>query len=59
LETAHPAKFPQAIIDAIGIDPELPASLSGLEGKEEHFDKIDGNYPAFKEYLDKKYGWRK
>lgn len=59
LETAHPAKFPKAIIDAIGVDPELPASLSGLEGKPEYFDKIEGNYPAFKEYLDKKYGWRK
>lgn len=59
LETAHPAKFPAAIIDAIGVDPELPESLSGLEGKPEFFDKIDGNYPSFKEYLDKKYGWRK
>lgn len=59
LETAHPAKFPKAIIDAIGVDPELPASLSGLEGKEECFDRIQGNYPAFKEYLDKRYGWRK
>ncbi|MCQ2604946.1 MAG: threonine synthase [Bacteroidales bacterium] len=59
LETAHPAKFPNAIIDAIGVDPELPESLSGLEGKEEHFDSIEGNYPAFKEYLDKRYQWRK
>ncbi len=59
LETAHPAKFPKAIIDAIGVDPDLPESLSGLEGKSEHFDKIAGNYPAFKEYLDKRYGWKK
>ena len=59
LETAHPAKFPNAIIDAIGIDPELPASLRDLEGKAENFDKIPGNYAAFKEYLDKRYGWRK
>lgn len=59
LETAHPAKFPKAIIDAIGVDPELPESLSGLEDKPEYFDKIEGNYPAFKEYLDKRYGWRK
>ncbi len=59
LETAHPAKFPKAIIDAIGVDPELPESLSGLEDKLEYFDKIEGNYPAFKEYLDKRYGWRK
>lgn len=59
LETAHPAKFPNAIRDAIGVDPELPASLCGLEEKTEYFDTIQGTYPAFKEYLDKRYGWRK
>jgi threonine synthase len=59
LETAHPAKFPQAIIDTIGVDPELPESLKEIESKEEHYDSIDGNYPTFKEYLDKRYGWRK
>lgn len=59
LETAHPAKFPQAIIDTIGVDPELPDSLKEIESKEEYYDSIDGNYPTFKEYLDKRYGWRK
>lgn len=59
LETAHPAKFPQAIIDTIGVDPELPDSLKEIESKEEHYDSIVGNYPAFKEYLDTRYGWRK
>lgn len=59
LETAHPAKFPQAIIDTIGVDPELPDSLKEIESKEENYDSIDGNYPTFKEYLDKRYGWRK
>lgn len=59
LETAHPAKFPQAIIDTIGVDPELPESLKEIESKEEYYDSIDGNYPTFKEYLDKRYGWRK
>lgn len=59
LETAHPAKFPAAIIEAIGINPDLPESLRNLEGKEEHYDCIEGNYPAFKEYLDTRYSWRK
>ena len=59
LETAHPAKFPQAIIDTIGVDPELPDSLKEIESKDEHYDSIVGNYPAFKEYLDTRYGWRK
>ena len=51
LETAHPAKFPDAIIENIGIDPQLPASLQGIEAKPEKFDTMAGNYAAFKEYL--------
>jgi threonine synthase len=51
LETAHPAKFPKEIIDVIGIDPELPESLSKLEDKEEQFDTITAEYPDFKQYL--------
>ncbi len=51
LETAHPAKFPDAIIENIGIDPELPASLQGIEEKSEKFDTMEGNYAAFKKYL--------
>jgi len=51
LETAHPAKFPDAIIENIGIDPELPASLQGIEAKPEKFDTMEGNYAAFKRYL--------
>ncbi|MDR2963063.1 MAG: threonine synthase [Bacteroidales bacterium] len=51
LETAHPAKFPDAIRENIGIDPELPASLQGIEEKPEKYDNIAGNYTAFKAYL--------
>ena len=51
LETAHPAKFPDSIIENIGIDPQLPPSLEGIEQKPEAFDEIHGNYQAFKEYL--------
>ncbi|MBU1101484.1 MAG: threonine synthase [Bacteroidetes bacterium] len=55
LETAHPAKFPEMIIELLGFDPELPNSLKGLEDKEESFDKMSHNYNEFKEYLKKKY----
>ena len=51
LETAHPAKFPQEINDILGIDPELPASLSNLENKEEKMTQISSNYNDFKAYL--------
>ncbi len=55
LETAHPAKFPQQIQEILNIDPALPPSLAGLEDKEESYDILENNYPAFKEYLVKKY----
>ena len=40
LSTAHPAKFPAAVKDASGIDPALPAWLSGLMDREERFDVL-------------------
>jgi threonine synthase len=55
LETAHPAKFPDQIREIIGIDPELPPSLLGIEQREERYDIIGANYSEFKEYLIVKY----
>ena len=55
LETAHPAKFPEKIIDLLGIDPELPPSLMGLEEKREFFDYLEHDYEAFKAYLNRRY----
>ena len=55
LETAHPAKFPEKIIEILGFDPELPESLKGLDDKHEHFDKMKNNYQEFKKYLKEKY----
>ncbi|MBN1118870.1 MAG: threonine synthase [Bacteroidales bacterium] len=56
LETAHPAKFPEEVELATGIDPELPVSLSKLDDKEEQFDKLESGYENFKIYLKSKYG---
>jgi len=55
LETAHPAKFPEHIINILGIDPELPKSLEGLENKAEFVSNLDANYADFKAYLKKNY----
>lgn len=55
LETAHPAKFPKEINQILGIDPELPESLKGLETKKEQFIRIENNYSIFKELLKEKY----
>ena len=55
LETAHPAKFPEQIIDILGFDPAIPPSLEGLEEKVESYDKVLNNYEEFKRYLVKNY----
>jgi threonine synthase len=55
LETAHPAKFPKEINELLNIDPELPDSLKGLDGKEESFTKMKDDYDTFKKFLKKNY----
>jgi len=55
LETAHPAKFPDSIQELLKIDPELPPSLQGLDGKEEKMDDIKASYEEFKAYLKRNY----
>ena len=55
LETAHPAKFPEQIIDILDFDPKLPPSLEGLEEREESYDKVLNSYEEFKKYLIKNY----
>ena len=55
LETAHPAKFPEEIQKILGIDPELPQSLKGLDDKEEQMLSMGNDYQLFKEYLKKNY----
>jgi threonine synthase len=55
LETAHPAKFPEKIREILAFDPELPASLEGLEEKEESYEHLPTGYGEFKKYLKKNY----
>jgi threonine synthase len=51
LETADPAKFPEEIIRATGINPPLPAAMARLDELEESFERMDGRYATLKEYL--------
>ena len=51
LETAHPAKFPEMIIEILGFDPKLPDSLKGLDDKKEQFSKMKNDIAEFKAYL--------
>lgn len=56
LETAHPAKFPEKIVELLSIDPPLPPSLQGIEDRAEDYDKLPNDYGAFKSYLQERYG---
>jgi len=51
LETADPAKFPDEIVSALGFEPPLPRSLSGLEGRREYVSDLGSDYGSLKEYL--------
>ncbi len=55
LETAHPAKFPEQILEILHFDPDLPQSLRGLESKSEQYDLLRNDYSAFKKYLKENY----
>ena len=53
IETAHPAKFPDEIVKAIGVDVEVPLSISMVEGKKEEMDALGVDYSGFREFLVK------
>ena len=51
LATAHPAKFPDAVKQAIGQEPNLPPHLSDLWQKEERFDVLPNDAEAVKQFI--------
>lgn len=55
LETANPAKFPEEIRDLLGIEPELPPSMEGLDHSEESYDRLSYDYAQFRDYLKDRY----
>jgi len=55
LETAHPAKFPEEIRALIGVEPELPKSLVGLDRAKETYLEMESDYRAFKEFLTREF----
>jgi threonine synthase len=56
LETAHPAKFPEEIEANLGIVPDAPPSLAGLEDKPEDYPVMSTDYEAFRDLLLKRFG---
>ena len=53
LETADPAKFPVKIRQLLAMEPELPVSLRGMDGKKEEYFSIGSGYEEFRENITK------
>ena len=51
LETAHPAKFPDDIIELLKITPEPPPSMRGIASRTGEATELDADYEAFKRFL--------
>lgn len=51
VETAHPAKFPEEIQSLLGLDPEVPPSLAGIEERQESHEPLSVDYAPFRDML--------
>ncbi|MCZ6838822.1 MAG: threonine synthase, partial [Alphaproteobacteria bacterium] len=51
LATAHPAKFPEAVEQATGIRPTLPAHLADLFDREERCETLANDLAAVQTYV--------
>ncbi len=53
LETALPVKFAEAIREALGRDPEVPAGLENLERLPQRFTVLDPDIDAVKSFIER------
>jgi threonine synthase len=53
LETALPAKFEDAIVEALGHAPERPADLKGLEDLPQRFEVMEADVAAIKQFISR------
>ena len=51
LETAHPAKFPDEIIELLGITPEVPQSMRDLEKRTGEPVELPADYGRLRAFL--------
>ena len=51
LETALPAKFEEALVEALGEVPPRPDSLKGIENLPQKFTVMDVNVAAIKDFI--------
>ena len=52
IATAHPAKFPEAVLRATGEMPELPPHLADLMKRRERFETLPAELAAIKEFIE-------
>ena len=52
LATAHPAKFPEAVQQAIGREPVRPSSLNGLEERPRRCEAIEADTAVIQAFLE-------
>jgi threonine synthase len=53
LSTAHPAKFPDAVQAASGVDPTLPVWLGDLMTRPEKFDVLPSDLKMLEDHIDR------
>lgn len=51
LATAHPAKFPDTVTDACGVDPALPAHLADLIGRPERMETLPAEMGKIRDFI--------
>lgn len=51
LSTAHPAKFPEDVAKACGVEPGLPRGVASLADRPERFDRLPGEADTIKAYV--------
>ena len=51
LSTAHPSKFPDVVMKATGIKPELPENLKSILVKKEKYDRLPKDFEKVKKYI--------
>lgn len=51
LATAHPAKFGNAVLKAIGREPELPPALQGLENMESRCEVLEPDIKTVQDFI--------
>jgi threonine synthase len=51
LATASPAKFPDVVVESIGVNPHLPAFLDDLMTRKEQYKVMPNNIDLIKKYI--------